>query len=126
MAKLLTSTDKIAAVYIAVSDAEVESRVSGRRVCDCGAAYHLKYNPPKIANKCDLCGKELEQRTDDKPEVVINRLHDFHQTIMPIIEYFKNNYIYLEINGEQEINKIAEEVFSKINKIVNDNGENKN
>ncbi|MCX6796112.1 MAG: nucleoside monophosphate kinase, partial [Candidatus Falkowbacteria bacterium] len=122
MARLLTPGDKIIAIYIAVSDKEVESRVSSRRVCDCGAAYHLKYNPPKVAGKCDLCGRELKLREDDKPEVIARRLNDFRQTVRPIIEYFKNSYIYLEVNGEQEISKIKEEIYQRISPIINDNG----
>ncbi len=46
---------KLAAIHIKVSDQEVQRRISGRRVCDCGASYHILYNPPKKTGICDIC-----------------------------------------------------------------------
>ena len=50
-------------------------RLTGRRICkECGATYHLEFNPPAKADVCDKCGGELYQRSDDNEETVANRL----------------------------------------------------
>jgi len=112
--KISSIGDKLIAIYIDVSDKEVKSRISGRRVCDCGAAYHLKYNPPIHLGLCDLCGKRLKQREDDKPKIIKDRLAHFRKIIKPIIHYFKNHYIYIKIDGEQSIKEIEREIIAKV------------
>lgn len=111
---LLTAEDKVIAIYVDVSDAEVQARISGRRVCNCGATYHLRHNPPRISDTCNLCGQPLQWRTDDQPAVVADRLKIFHQAAEPILEYFKKNYICWVINGEQSIDKISQEIDQRI------------
>jgi adenylate kinase len=79
------------ALVIEASDAEIMDRMTGRRTCgNCGATYHIRTNPPKTDNICDVCGDELVLRKDDKPETVINRLKVYHQETEPLIEYFKS------------------------------------
>lgn len=112
--KISDAKDKIVAIYIAVSDKEVKARIGGRRVCDCGAAYHLKYNPPIHTGVCDLCGKRLKQREDDKPKIIKDRLKHFHKVMKPIMRYFKNNYFYIEVDGEQSIKEIEKEIIVKV------------
>lgn len=112
--KILKPGDKLMAINIDVSDKEVKKRVTGRRVCDCGAAYHLQYNPPKKIGRCDLCGKKLEQREDDKPKIVKERLHYYHHVIKSIIHYFRDAYVLLNINGERSIKIIEKEILSKV------------
>lgn len=108
--KLSGSQDIIAAVNIQVRDSIVRERLGGRRVCDCGASYHIRYNPPRRAGICDLCGKKLSTRHDDRPEVMRNRLSYFHQHIKPLIGYWKERGCLLEIDGEQSINKIEKAI----------------
>jgi len=112
--KIFKINDKLVAIYITVSDREVKARISGRRVCDCGAAYHLKYNPPIHSGVCDLCGKKIKQRNDDKPKIIEERLKHFHKVIKPIINYFKKQYIYIKIDGEQSIKEIEKEIIKKV------------
>ena len=73
---------------LAVDEDEVVHRLTGRRVCrDCGAVYHVDYNPPSEPGVCDACGGELYQRDDDREEVVLNRLDVYHRQTQPL-EYF--------------------------------------
>ena len=44
------------ALNIVVKDETIIERVSGRRVCGCGASYHIKYKPSKVEGVCDKCG----------------------------------------------------------------------
>lgn len=100
--------------YIKVSDKEAKKRIGGRRVCDCGASYHIKYNPPKSKGICDLCNKKLYIRKDDKIKIISLRLAKFHIRIKLILEYFSSNAIVYKINGERDIKKVYNSVFKKI------------
>ncbi|MCD4761910.1 nucleoside monophosphate kinase [bacterium] len=107
----------ITAIYIDVHDKEIKKRLSGRRVCDCGAAYHIKYNPPKRLGICDLCGAKLYQRKDDAPVIMRGRLSRFHKRISPILKYFEEHYKFFRVNGEQSIKEIQKEILVKLKKL---------
>ena len=62
-------------IILDINEDEVIDRLTGRRVCsNCGATYHIKYNPPKVRNICDYCSGELQQRSDDTIETVKDRI----------------------------------------------------
>jgi len=115
--KVAGNSDKIIAVYINTGDKKVIERVSGRRVCECGASYHIKTDPPKIEGVCDSCGLKLHQREDDAPEIVKNRLKNFHKRIKPLINYFRDNYFLITVDGDKSINEVEKEVWQKLKKI---------
>ncbi len=90
LAKLKAPLDK--AVAINVSEDAVVERICGRRSCPkCGAIYHLKYLPPKVAGKCDKCGYEGEftQRDDDTEPVVRQRLAAYNKLTAPLLDYYR-------------------------------------
>ena len=59
-------------------------RLSGRRTCkECGASFHIEYNPPKVEGVCDACGGELYQRPDDSEEAVKVRLDTYEKQTRP-------------------------------------------
>lgn len=98
-------------VNISVPDSELVARVVGRRICKaCGATYHVSFNPSKVENVCDKCGGNLYQRNDDKEETVVNRLHAYHEQTEPLIEYYKKQGLYQEIDGLQPIDKVYADV----------------
>ena len=98
-------------VNISVPDSELVARVVGRRICKaCGATYHVSFNPSKVENVCDKCGGNLYQRNDDKEETVVNRLHAYHEQTEPLIEYYKKQGLYKEIDGMQRIHKVYADV----------------
>lgn len=90
-------------------------RAVGRRICkNCGATYHVKFNPPK-SDVCDECGGELYQRADDTAETMHNRLSVYEKSTRPLIDYYKQAGIYAEIDGTQSIDKVTEAVFAVLN-----------
>ena len=98
-------------VNISVPDSELVARVVGRRICKaCGATYHVSFNPSKVENVCDKCGGNLYQRNDYKEETVVNRLHAYHEQTEPLIEYYKKQGLYKEIDGLQPIDKVYADV----------------
>ncbi len=76
-------------VEIAVDDAAIIERMSGRRVhLPSGRTYHVKYNPPKVAGRDDVTGEPLVQREDDLEETVRKRLGIYHRQTVPLVEYY--------------------------------------
>ncbi len=89
----------------------IVERIMGRRVCPkCGESYHIKYNPPKVTGKCDVCGTPLIHRADDQEEIILDRLAIYNQTTEPILEFYENKGILHEIKGDGGI----QDIFSQI------------
>ena len=87
-------------------------RAVGRRICKkCGATYHVKFNPPKKDSECDNCGGELFQRADDNETTMKNRLSVYEDSTRPLIDYYKKDGVYTEIDGRQPIAKVTEELI---------------
>jgi len=103
------------ALYIKVAREELIKRLTHRRTCsNCGATYHLDYNPPEEEGICDVCGGELIQRSDDTEEVVKERLEVNQENLMRILDFYK------ELNKLTTVKSNAgiDEVFKKIDNIV--------
>ena len=87
-------------IELDVADQVLVDRLSGRRVCvKCGATYHLSMLNGKTA--CDVCGEELIQREDDKPETVLNRLKVYHAQTAPLIGYYEKKGLLHKVDGAQ-------------------------
>ncbi|MCX7883969.1 MAG: adenylate kinase [Caloramator sp.] len=100
-------------INIQVPEEELIKRLTGRRVCTaCGASYHMIFNPPKEDEICDLCKGKLIQRPDDSIETVTNRLKVYRKQTEPLINYYKNKQILYNINGEQDIQKVFNDICS--------------
>lgn len=92
------------ALSLEVPDEVIEPRMTGRRVClKCGATFHIKANPPKTPDVCDVCGDPLVIRGDDKPEVVKDRLATFHAQTEPLKGYYDAQGKLRTIDGTQGI-----------------------
>jgi len=87
-------------ISIEISDDEIVKRMSGRRVCAvCGAPFHITGNPPKKEGVCDACGGALQQRADDKPEVVFDRLKVYHAETAPLKDFYKARGILVSVDN---------------------------
>jgi adenylate kinase len=110
-----------AVIEIDVPDAEIVSRMSGRRAhLASGRTYHVVFNPPKVEGKDDVTGEELVQRDDDKEEVVLDRLRVYHEQTAPLIGYYSaeaqsNDALkYIRIDGTQAIDAVEKEIVSQL------------
>lgn len=95
---------------IDVPDDELIGRLSGRRMCSCGESYHLIFNLPLKEGTCDSCGGKLYQRDDDKEEVVRQRLEVYAAKTKPLIDYYSDRGILVNIYGTGSV----EDVFRQI------------
>jgi adenylate kinase len=101
-----------AAVLLDIPDAVVEERITARRSCpSCGAMFHLRSNPPRVAGKCDACGSELVVRSDDRPEVVRDRLAVYHRETEPILGHYRARSIVRSVDGTGTIEEVAAAVL---------------
>lgn len=104
-------------IHIDVDEEELIARLTGRRVCrDCGATYHIKFNPPKVRNVCDQCGGELYQREDDSLATVTERLAVYKKQTEPLISYYQKRELLATVDGNQEI----EQIFKQICTVIDD------
>ena len=92
-----------AVLSIEVADETIVERMSGRRVCSCGASYHVIFNPPKVENVCDKCGATLMIRDDDAAETVKNRLLTFHTQTEPLKAYYAAKGLLVSVEGQEEV-----------------------
>jgi len=100
-----------------VDDEVVVSRISGRRSCrGCGAVYHDIFNPPKVQGVCDVCGSELYQRDDDRPETVRNRLYTYYKQTAPLIGYYFAKGLLEEVNAVQPVDTVTADACKVLQK----------
>ncbi|MCF6094819.1 adenylate kinase [Microaerobacter geothermalis] len=100
-----------AVINIDVNRDALLARLTGRRICrECGATYHVIYNPPKMEGKCDKCGGELYQRDDDNEETVATRLDVNINQSKPLLQYYSDKGLLQNINGEQDIDKVFDDI----------------
>ena len=98
---------------INVPSEDLIERAVGRRICkQCGATYHLKFNPTKTEGVCDECGGELYQRADDNAETMGNRLKKYEESTKPLIDYYTKAGVYAEVDGRQAIDKVTADLVA--------------
>jgi len=101
--------------YIMVSDQDLLERLTGRWTCKAaGHIYHETFNPPKDPGICDIDGSGLYQRDDDKKETIEKRLAVFHEQTAPLIKYYRERDLLVEVDGTQPIEKVTEAILSSV------------
>lgn len=104
--------------YFSVSKESVVQRLSGRLICGtCGANYHKIYVPSSKDGLCDKCGGKLNQRADDKPETILERLRVYHEQTEGLIDYYKKSGILREILSDD---RRIEMITKNISDIIED------
>lgn len=99
-------------ISIEVPLEDLVARVAGRRVCPvCGTPYHVDSDPPRVPGRCDHEGAELQQRDDDRPEVVRARLDKQIRPMLEVIDYYDRKGIVQHVDGRQPIPVVTEEIL---------------
>lgn len=107
-----------AVIDIEVPDDELVARLAGRRMCKCGASYHVKFNPPKKDGICDVCSRELYQRDDDTESSVKTRLVAYYNQTHPLIDYYTDKGLLRTVSGTGDIEDIFGEITVVVDKIL--------
>lgn len=112
-------------VEIAVDDAEIIRRMSGRRVHPAsGRSYHVEFNPPRQSGRDDLTGEPLVQRDDDREETVRKRLDVYHAQTKPLVKYYSDweksgdaaAPKYVRVNGIGGVDEVRDRIFAELEK----------
>jgi adenylate kinase len=102
---------------IDVPDEEIVTRMSGRRMHPgSGRVYHIKFNPPKVADRDDLTGEPLIVREDDKPETVKKRLEIYRKQTRPLVDYYKRDgrAKYHRISGLGSVDEVTQRALAAL------------
>ena len=101
--------------YISVPEALLIERLSGRWTCrTAGHIFHEKYNPPTTAGHCDFDGSELYQRDDDRAETVARRIRVYLEQTEPLIDYYQQQGLLVEVDGAQPIEQVTSALLSAL------------
>jgi adenylate kinase len=104
-----------AALYLAVNDSLLISRLQGRFYCPkCGLDFNSNTRPPKKSGICDNCGENLRQRSDDTDEVIRHRLAVYREQTKPVEDYYKKQGLLIEIDGSQTPEKVTASVMNAV------------
>lgn len=107
-------------ISLEVLKQDVLKRLTSRRVCkNCRHVYNLIFNPPPVDNICVECGLKntIIQRDDDKVETVKIRLNVYERQTLPLKDYYRTQGKLLKIDGSQTIQKVREEITTKLNSL---------
>jgi adenylate kinase len=101
-----------AALLVDAPDEEVIKRIAGRRICKKNPQhiYNVYFDPPKLEGVCDQDGGALEQRPDDQPEKVRNRLEVYHRDTEPVIEYYDERGLLRRFDGTRTPTEVHDHI----------------
>lgn len=104
-------------ISLDISKEEAVKRISSRRICSkCGEIYNVLTKPPKVDGECDICGGELIQRDDDKPEAIKVRFDYFKDNTKELIDYLENKGKLERVDAGRPIEVVFKEI---VNIIIN-------
>ncbi len=97
-------------------------RLTGRRSCPaCSRIYNVYFQPPRVADTCDVDGTRLVTRKDDAEEVIAERLKSYERQTLPLTDYYKRQGRLRSIDGDRQLAEVTEEVFAVLDANVEEN-----
>jgi len=109
----ITEVDSV--IFLTCTEDTVIGRIGGRRSCgDCGAVYHILFNPPKTEGTCDECGSELQRRADDTDEIIRNRIKVFWEKTAPLIDFYESKGLLKPVDANGTPNQVFENVVEAL------------
>jgi adenylate kinase len=102
-------------VSLSVPNEELLKRLSGRRTChDCGAMYHIIFDPPTNSGLCNKCNGELYQRDDDYEDIISSRLEVYEAQTAPLLDYYRGHRLLLEVDGIGGRDDILDRILTRL------------
>jgi len=119
--KLVNPTGLDLVIDLQVPTSLVMKRLASRRVCvDCGANYSMAA-PPLVNWTCDVCGGEVVQREDDTEEAIERRLNLYEVETAPLLDYYKQRNLLVEVNGTGNPDAVTRRVVSAVDRVRQEN-----
>lgn len=105
-----TGTLPVVAISIVVDYEQLLHRITGRRICASGHDYNIYSKPPRVPGICDVDGSALVQRPDDSETVFTERMKTFERQTAPVIEHYRKQGRFEEINGDQQVEQVTAQI----------------
>jgi adenylate kinase len=94
-------------ISIDLPDELVLQRLSARRVCqECGTTYQDS-DVAAISGTCEVCGGDVVQRSDDKPEAIKKRLENFVRDTVPLLSFYESRSLLVAVNGNERMDEVT-------------------
>ncbi len=91
------------------------ARMTNRWTCSrCGAIYNTLFAKPKKPGICDVCGGKLYQRDDQRPDVVSERLEVYEKQTKPVIKYYREKGILIDVDAEGEKDDVHKRILAAV------------
>ncbi len=111
------NTLPVVAISIVVDYEQLLHRITGRRICPAGHIYNIYSNPPAVLGVCDVDGSALVQRPDDSEAVFLERMKTFEAQTAPVVEHYRKQGRFEEINGDQQVEQVTAEITSALKRL---------
>jgi adenylate kinase len=107
------------AIYLDVPDSVLVERLDSRWQCsNCGSVYGSGSSASRRPGTCDRCGGQLSQRSDDRPEVVRERLETYFRKTVPVVDYYRERGVLREVNGHQPVELVASSIVASVEDVL--------
>ncbi|MBC8495340.1 adenylate kinase [archaeon] len=104
-----------AAINLQVSESEIIKRIGARRICEnCKTGFNTIFIKPKVEGVCDKCNGKLIIREDDKPEAIKKRLSLYHELTEPLLDFYREKGLIVDINGDPIMDEVYAEIIQKL------------
>ena len=117
--KLVNNGDRVSVIELSADSAQLrsEKRLLGRLMCPgCGEIYNAYSKAPRKNQVCDLCGTSLIHRSDDREDLILERFRTYREETYPLVQFYKNEGLYHQVNGMRPIHDVTEEILNIIDK----------
>jgi adenylate kinase len=107
--KRLSKDASVQVCSLAVPEAVLLERITGRRTCkSCGNVHHVKNAPPRVEGRCDRCGGALIQRPDDTETVFRERLAVYARQTRPLESFYRARGLLAEVAADRDVEHVFE------------------
>ena len=117
--KLVKNSDRLSVIELSADSERLrkEKRLVGRLMCPgCGEIYNEFSKAPRQDQMCDLCGRQLIHRSDDREDLIKERFRTYHEETYPLTEFYKGRGLYHQVDGMRPINAVTAEILNIIDK----------
>ena len=99
-------------IELVVEEEALVERIIGRSTCaNCGAPYHDRFHPPKVAGTCDICGShDFNRRPDDNEATVRTRMAEYRAKTAPILPFYEDRGLVRRIDGMKSVEEVADAI----------------
>ena len=102
-------------VHMMIAPGLLLKRITGRRMCKVGGEiYNIYERPPKVEGRCDNDGGELEQRGDDREEIVGPRLAAYEKQTAPLAAYYRRLGRLRDIDASKTVDEVAKRIVDVV------------